>query len=296
MRKIGLQSPPRFRPRYPKFPAGILVAVLVISAAVVYGFWGKERTDGPYARGTTALNHDLSAVWGWMDSSLAGGSQQGKWSIRFDGHWTREQTGAVAESLGMIIPFSEHADDVTASQTIGGESIQAEGRYKLTLWFQGDKKHQGEKDSSIEHANRADPVEGVEAMPSSKQQTGMVVLMIQSLEQMSYDELLAAANTVEVAAAEAGLHYNSSFTVRGQPDKPGEAELLASRAGARRLENYHDGHTSSVTYATAKLKASVESGTKRVSMQIADVSGDAGAPAEIILGVPLITGDYRTED
>jgi len=294
MRKIGLQSPPKFRPRYPKFPAGILVAVLVISAAVVYGFWGKERTDGPYARGTTALNHDLSAVWGWMDSSLAGGAQQGKWSIRFDGHWTQEQTSAVAEALGMTMPFSEHADGSSASESIGGESIQAEGRYKITLWFQSDKQRQTEKKTSNDTGDRTDTSAGVDT--SSSKQTGMVVLIIQSLEPMSNDELLAAADTVEQAAVAAGLHYNSSFTVRGQPDKPGEAQALASRAGARRLENYHDGHTSSVTYATAKLKASVESGTKRVSMQIADVSGDAGAPAEIIVGVPLITGDYRTED
>jgi len=294
MRKIGLQAPPRFRPRYPKFPAGILVAILVISAAVVYGFWGKERTDGPYARGTTALNHDLSAVWGWMDSSLAGGSQQGKWSIRFDGHWTQEQTEAVADALGMTMPFSEHAGDASGSQSIGGESIQAEGRYKLTLWFQGDKQREVKKDASIDAEAAAAPE--IEDSQSKGKQTGMVVLMIQSLEQLSYDELMAAANMVEQAAAKSGLHYNSSFSVRGQPDKLGEAELLASRAGARRLENYQDGHTSSVTYATAKLKASVESGTKRVSMQIADVSGDAGAPAEIIVGVPLITGDYRIED
>jgi hypothetical protein len=67
-------------------------------------------------------------------------------------------------------------------------------------------------------------------------------------------------------------------------------------AAAKRVEGYDDGRTSSITYYTLKLGTQADSGGRKVNLQIAVTRPDAGADAELVLGVPLITGDYSVQE
>ncbi|MBW7458852.1 YwmB family TATA-box binding protein, partial [Paenibacillus sepulcri] len=83
-----------------------------------------------------------------------------------------------------------------------------------------------------------------------------------------------------------------SFTVRAMPAAGASAKAFARLAAAKQIESYDDGNTRSVTYLSPKLRSEIMSGTQSVNMQIAQVHSMSGDEGELVIGVPLITGDY----
>ncbi|MFD0714429.1 YwmB family TATA-box binding protein [Paenibacillus sp. GCM10027626] len=245
-----------------KFSAGIALAVIVLLATAIYSLWNKEHLEQS-VHGKTRLMHDFAAVWDWMDDVLADGAAQGRWSFRMDGRWSQEETARLAGALGVTLSAEPAAEKgalgaATAGQAYSGKT-EIDGVYRTIVRYEA----------------------------------GAAVVLVQTDAGAAKSKLAELILSLEQAATVNKLDYAGSFAVRGEPGQEDAAAVLAGKAKAERREVYNDGHTESITYSSPELQTGVASGAATVNLQIADISGDAGAPRELVVGVPLITGDYR---
>ncbi|MCQ6559202.1 YwmB family TATA-box binding protein [Paenibacillus mendelii] len=273
---------------------GTVMAIIVLLASAGYVLWNsKFKPDSIVpVNEVSQLRHDVSMVWDWMEPELAGGSKRGEWSLRLNGQWTMEQANRAAAELGLTLELSPDAATAAPRLTYRGELDRSDEQpYKLSMWLQLD-------DESAEEADEADnpPGKGKPQVSGKAAPYGDAVLLLQAPAGILRTQLIEAAARIEQAAKQAGGHYEGSFAVRGEPEDQAAARRIVQKAAATRQEAYDDGHTVSIAYASSKLRTSIMSGSKRINMQIAEVDGDAGIAAQIVVGVPLITGDYRGQN
>lgn len=234
------------------------------------------------------LLHDFGQVWSWTDPVLDGGAQMGQWSFRMDGQWTRGKAEWVAAALG--VELASEADGLTYS----GTRMNANPAYELQIWYTPTI-------STAVVGNAAatgSPVAAALTEDHSTEQVNAVVLL-RFESGIDMQAIGDAVSGVEEEAKAQQLLYESGFAVRGTAkasDNRAASEAIVRKASAMERETYDDGHTRSVTYSTPQLHIGVDSGGARVNIQIAEVDGDANAEPEIVVGVPLITGDYRAEN
>lgn len=265
------------RPRNRK-QTGTLLAVILLLALSGYALWSSKSSNGTTepSYGESAILHDFSTVWAWVEPELIGGSKQGNWSFRFNGRWTMEQANEAAALLELTLDPSQDAGAVSGETVYRGQ-LEFED-YKLSMWLQMDSGA-----ASAEGGAGSSPI-------------GDAVLLLQAPDGSRLSQIQEAAAKVEQAVRRANARYEGSFAVRGEPKDKAAAKRIAEKAAAAIQEDYDDGHTVSTAYESRKLKSSVVSGGKRINLQIAVVNGAAGTESKIIVGVPLITGDYLEQD
>jgi hypothetical protein len=273
--------PPKITSQKPLFKqtgrSGILIAFLVI---VIAAWWtiGNKRENSVKELSNSILFSDLSTVWNWCEDELVGGSQQSRWSFRWDGQGLRANGGQLANKLGIALKKTDN-------QTLQGEADMENGRIKISLWIhvQTGSKLQPLSESGL------DPSRGNGAPVQA-------VILMKPQKGSGLTEIISAASHVQQAAAAASFTFAGSFAVRGEPVKEAAAGRIADIAHAKRQEVYDDGQTDSVTYFTPELKTTVKSGSNSVNLQIAEVRATGGGRQQIIIGIPLITGDYTDPD
>jgi len=247
---------------------GILVAIVVLLAAGGWAVWrGQPGSDPSMSiESGRPLLHDFAEAWSWSEDAFFGGAKQAAWSFRWDGRWKPEQARSLAERLG--ISLSLRQGDLQGSDALANAYTGAKdsGRgYAVTFWM----------------------------LPGAGQdKLSDAVILLQAAEGVNEDAIAGAADEIEQVASELGLQMDYSFSVRGKPANDDASARIVRSADAKRLEVYDDGNTSSMTYYTPKLESRTDSGGRQVNLQIAETRPGAGADAELVIGVPLITGDY----
>ncbi|QYR20707.1 YwmB family TATA-box binding protein [Paenibacillus sp. sptzw28] len=256
--------------------SGILIALLIIVTAAWWTM-GNKRENSVKELSQSMLLSDLSTVWHWCEDELVGGSRQSRWSFRWDGQGMQVNTGVLANKLGIALKQTDN-------ETLQGEADMENGRVKISLWIhvQAGSKQQPAKESTEPSRGNGTPVQAVILM---KPQDGT-----------DLTEITAAASHVQQAVSAADFTFAGSFAVRGEPAKAAAASRIADMAHAKRQEVYNDGQTDSVTYFTPELKTAVKSGSNSVNLQMAEIRATGGGRRQIVIGVPLITGDYTDPD
>jgi len=275
MRTDSRQSPSKRTARSGRL--GIIAAAAALLAA---GGWAavREQHANPDAAAAVpsaeSLLGDFNAVWSWSEQAFIGGAGSAKWAIRWDedGAWKAEDARKLAERLGIALT-KQSGNQLTGSDSghivYAGEKKTADG-IELTLWLRS-----GEGDaSSVTDA----------------------VVLLQPPAGTGDAPIRQTAQSVVAAAHETGLLLKGSFAARGRPAGKEAATRLAAAADAEQREAYDDGHTRSVTYYSPKLRTGLTSAGKRINLQIAQAGGQGGDVAELIVGVPLITGDYSVQN
>lgn len=115
---------------------------------------------------------------------------------------------------------------------------------------------------------------------------GDLVLLLQATPGITLEELLSGIDTSLAALQAIQADYMASFNVRGAAREVTSAQRLLAALATEERETYDDGHTRSNTYYTAAL---AEYHTQDYNLQLAEYAG------KLIIGVPLISGDYYTE-
>ncbi|MBO7746933.1 YwmB family TATA-box binding protein [Paenibacillus sp. MWE-103] len=245
---------------------GVLAALLVLAAAAA---WAILRGNGDDGASAGPLRADFETVWRWSDAAYAGGAGGAAWSFRWDGAADLKAANDFASALGFKLSGRLNAD--------GGpvDVVASDPDYKLTLWV----RSQPAKDGARQGDPRYD-----------------VVLLLDAAGQAERSVIGAGIARVEKAMrAASDLELRGGFTVKGRPAAEGAGARVAKAAEAEETEAYDDGNTSSLTYYSGALGSRVLSGSKPVNLQIAESRGTPRTGAELIIGVPLITGDYTMQ-
>ncbi|SDW48852.1 YwmB family TATA-box binding protein [Paenibacillus sp. CF384] len=244
--------------RTPKW--GVLTALLVLLAAGLWGAYYANDKEAPTS-GRERLRHDFEQVWAWSGGEFEGGAEQAHWTFRWDSSSDRKGAERLAASLGFQLAASLDGNepvDVMASNEAG----------HMKLWIHTKP--------GIDESSADKPYE--------------LVLLLDAAVGTSRTSMDEMIGNVEQSAE--GLDIQGGFTVRGIPIREGGAARIAATAAAKEMESYNDGHTESITYYSEALQSSVRSGSAKVNLQLAESSASAGEEGELIVGVPLITGDY----
>ncbi|CAM3277542.1 YwmB family TATA-box binding protein [Paenibacillus lupini] len=128
--------------------------------------------------------------------------------------------------------------------------------------------------------------------PLSSENQAMIVYVTK--QGTAKKQLLAIVNMVETDLKESGLTYSGGMTVRGDTEYNNAAERLAHAASGKRIDRYKDNSgTVSEAYYSEKLFSAVEAGAgKKANLQIAAHRETESKQLSLIIGIPLITGDY----
>ncbi|MBW7476522.1 YwmB family TATA-box binding protein [Paenibacillus oenotherae] len=244
-------------------------ALLVIVVAVSWTIW--QWSSAPAKTPADELLHDLQQIWTWSDGELVGGAQAGRWSFRWDGRWTYSEVKKVAAELD--IPLEQEGQEHLYR---GKRSGEAPDGYVFSIWA----------NLQANDVNKS----------SIKDAVADVVLLLDVRKGTVIEQLIGRVSEVEAAVSLNDLEFKGSFSLRGQPVRAGALERLAGLAGAERREEYEDGQTTSIAYYSDELFSGVNSGEHIVNLQIAERSSAADDKRELIVGVPLITGDYSMGD
>ncbi|CAH1223523.1 hypothetical protein PAECIP111893_04992 [Paenibacillus plantiphilus] len=245
---------------------GIIAVLLVIIIAGGLAVW---KWNSPVNGEGSPLLHDFKQLWTWSDGVIADGAQGGSWSFRWDGSSTYADIEQIASQLNITLE-REPQGLVYRGNLKGGIEL-----YTLTIW------------AKLYGTGTSDEAGHDNAIAD-------VVLLLNGNGGTSYRQLLDVVSKVEETVSRYANDYEGSFAVRGLSQSAGEraSDQIAILAQASALESYEDGGTRSVAYYSAHLKSLVHSGKHKLNLQIAEHVPPAGSQLEIIIGVPLITGDY----
>lgn len=246
---------------------GVLAALLVLAAAASWAVWhGKDGDAGKTAE--QPLSVDFRSLWQWTNAEFAGGARTADWSFRWDGDGNLADARKLASGLGLQLSGKLDGNtpiDVMASDPEG----------KTTLWV---------------HTLPAGRL-----TEESDKSAYEFVLLLNAAENADYPAIATAVAGAERAIAQAGLAFQGGLTVKGTAAAPGADKRIAKAASAKEEEAYDDGHTSSLTYYSAALATRITSGAKPVNLQIAESPALAGKGDDLVVGMPLITGDYAQQ-
>lgn len=243
---------------------GMFVAALLLVASALMLIY-QAHHDGrkihaaassqPVNRASATVE-DLKQLWEWTDGELQGGAASGSWHIRLDAEGlTEEQLNYIAQHFG--IEWT-------------GISRQGQKEYcggTLSIWT-----------------------------ASSEDSRDQITMVFRYEVQQDVREkvLLAAASELTHILDDQGVQGGLSFNVHGYSLRDDSGDRLAAAAGAQKKDSYKDRNTRSATWFSPAIEGFVElRGSVKGNLQIA-VHKEAGGPAgtALIVGVPLITGDY----
>ncbi|SFE39468.1 TATA-box binding [Paenibacillus catalpae] len=132
--------------------------------------------------------------------------------------------------------------------------------------------------------------------PLTEDNQAMIVYV--SKQKTDEKQLLNVINSAEAIFKESGLTYSGGMTVRGETEYNNAAERLAQAAGGKRIDRYKDeSGTVSEAYYSEKLFSAVEAGAgKKANLQVAQHRETESGRLSLIVGTPLITGDYTVRE
>ncbi|AZN43172.1 YwmB family TATA-box binding protein [Paenibacillus albus] len=246
---------------------GILAVVLLLLSLVTWTLWHNRHVPVT-SSGDLAVSHDFEQVWKWSNTSYVGGAGMAHWSFRWDGGAKAEGIERLAAALGFTLATGLNGDapvDITATNDTD----------RLKLWV------------------RSKPVG---QLGDTADKPYELVLLLDTVRGTDDKKIADEVKKVENAAIAAGLLLQGGFTVRGEMVQANAPDRIAAAAGAAELEAYDDSHTSSLTYYSESLQSGVQSGAAKVNLQIAGALTTGQAARELIIGVPLITGDYTEQE
>ncbi|WP_308636038.1 YwmB family TATA-box binding protein [Paenibacillus silvisoli] len=254
----------RRQKRTPK--PGISIAVLILLAVMSWSVYASKTNDSTKpATADESLLHDVETVYKWSGSEYRGGAEGARWSFRWDGRSDREAAEELAASLGFTL-----SSELVESEPV---DIMAENETaRMKLWIQSRPQ----------------------AYDSDENKPFELVLLLDM--DAGADQTAIAEALKPVNQATKPLDMQAGFTVRGEPIRTGSVERLEDAASAQEVEAYDDGHTKSLTYSSKLLRTSVRSGGADVNLQLAESAAIGGGSPELIIGVPLITGDYTLQN
>ncbi|RAP76966.1 YwmB family TATA-box binding protein [Paenibacillus montanisoli] len=265
---------PRSRTESDSFPSlrrqkrtpnwGIIIAALILLAAGCWTVYAGKTKSSNTAAGERLL-HDFEAVYAWSGSEYIGGAEGAHWSFRWDGRADRKEAEQLAASLGFTLSSGLDEDEPV-------DIMAANDAERMKLWIH----------------SRSDAFDPAGAKPYE------LILLLDLGAGSARSEMEEALGRIGRAAED--LDIRAGFTVRGAPIREGGAARLAEAASAQEVEAYDDGHTQSLTYFSKLLQSSVQSGDAKVNLQLAESAGAGGESSELIIGVPLITGDYTLQN
>ncbi|MFC4102232.1 YwmB family TATA-box binding protein [Paenibacillus xanthanilyticus] len=263
---------------------GVVLALAVLISAAGWALWSNRAESGGEKGDQVSIMRDFREVWTWSDASFRDGAASAAWSFRLDGRWTQGQLRWIAETLGIETVFAEDEHAYSGVTASAGPNPG-----KTTLWYRPSDTAEmktGSEDAGAVNGGETDSGSIVYAD---------AVLLIEFRAGVELASIGNAVEELETRMRKEGLAFQSGFVGRGSKSELADdaAGAIALRAEAARKESYDDGHTASMTYFTSKLESGVESGGKRVNLQIAH---SRGAKPELTVGVPLITGDYASEN
>ncbi|TCM88593.1 TATA-box binding protein [Paenibacillus sp. BK033] len=124
------------------------------------------------------------------------------------------------------------------------------------------------------------------------------MLVFTTNQKADKEQLLAVVKRTEDVLKKAGISYSGGMTVRGLTEYNNAAERLAQASGGKRVDRYKDeSGTVSEAYYSEKLFSSVEAGAgKKANLQIAEHRETESGALSLIVGTPLITGDYTVSE
>ncbi|MBM7569124.1 YwmB family TATA-box binding protein [Paenibacillus sacheonensis] len=270
----SLEPVPIRKTKHKRFPQlGIVAALVILIAAIVWALTAGRNGGGTGEQ--RPLKADFETVWAWADAEYAGGSQSAEWAFRWDGAAGVKAVRALAADLGF---------NLSGKLAEGGGTIDvvaSNPEYEMTLWIR----------SRQPSGAIADPTEA-----AKDKELYDIVLLLNAAEHSRKQAVANAIAKVEDEVSRTGLDLRGGMTVKGLSTGEGAGSRIVKAAGASETEAYDDGHTSSLTYFSAKLGSKVQSGSNSVNLQIAESSSGTGGAPQLIVGVPLITGDYALQD
>ncbi|MFC4776083.1 YwmB family TATA-box binding protein [Paenibacillus sp. GCM10023252] len=242
----------------------MLLAVIVLIVAGSISVWTSNKRQDHEAASSPATQ-DLTALWVWGGEQLEGGSEAGEWSIRMDAEHVGSGGGANLEKLALRL-LDEKSTEAGNLQD------------KASLVRSG-------------HPRGYEGTLAIRAIPGEKGQSWL--LLYTADLNPSKDDLVAVCRFIERTLASEGLAYKISTRVRGQTSREDAAKRVAKLAQAELVEQYKDNGTISQTYYTDQLLQEVElrEGVK-ANLQIARFPGRSPRAYTLVVGTPLITGDY----
>ncbi|WP_042164501.1 YwmB family TATA-box binding protein [Paenibacillus gorillae] len=230
----------------------VLAAIVVLVAC---GWWAFMQKGSDTAK-QSAFQHDIQSLWSWTDKLFKDGAGAAEWSLRWDVEGDGATVGELVQAMTSVI-ISEGADEATVMlEAYGGEL-------------------------------------SIHSLPAGRQKRA--ILQFRTSGKASKQSLLDLVYKVEAVLKSAGTKYTEGITVRGKTEYNDAIHRLEKAGQAREVEHYADGGTVSNSYYTDRLQKSVQSGGKEgrlISFQAA-VHREAGSKQhDLIVGLPLITGDY----
>lgn len=282
------------RKRFPQ--AGVFAALLILAGAIVWAVANGRGGQGaePYH----PLRADLEAVWTWSDPEFAGGAQLAQWTFRWDGSARLEEAKRLASGLGIPLsgPLSEGSGSI--------DVVASDSTYKLTLWIHSQQAAEQAADTDAD--GKTGEAAGKDTNKVADKDTNLssaqaenalydVVLLLDAPDHADKQAILSEVGSVEKAIEHEEIELRGGFTVKGTAAGDGAGAQIAKIASAKEAEAYKDGSTSSLTYFSDKLGSKVQSGEQPVNLQIAESVPKAGEAPELVIGVPLITGDYARQ-
>ncbi|SEO90304.1 YwmB family TATA-box binding protein [Paenibacillus sp. OV219] len=248
-------------------PKGGMLAVVVLLLILVTRTLWHNRNLPATSSAEFAVSHDFEQVWKWSSTTYVGGAEKAHWSFRWDGGAKADGIERLAEALGFTLSTGLDGDapvDITATNDAD----------RLKLWVRSKPAGQ---------------------LGDSSKMPYELVLLLDTARGSDSKSIADEVHKVENAAIAAGLLLQGGFTVRGEMVQADAPDRIAAAAGATEVEAYDDSHTSSLTYYSKSLQSGVQSGATKVNLQIAGALTTGEAARELIIGVPLITGDYTEQ-
>lgn len=249
--------------------AAVLIAAALLAVCAGWALIqpNAEKEANAYA---DSLSHDTALLLEWADQIYAGGACNAEWTVRFD--VTDETSRLTLEKiLGLLIRNNgAKTDNLYAGE---GDSVTVsvlDGTAELSI-----------------HA-LPEPEEG-------EASRFLVLLRTVAAGNVDGEAFKDAVEQAAVGFREQGVSYTGTVSARGSSGEKRAADKAAALAQAREVERYEDNGTESVVYYASKLQSYVKVGEGRAAnLQIARYQRTDNGEWSIIVGVPLITGDYST--
>ncbi|GGG76156.1 YwmB family TATA-box binding protein [Paenibacillus radicis (ex Gao et al. 2016)] len=238
----------------------VLAAFVILVAC---GYWAFMQKGNDTVE-QSAFQHDIQSLWSWTDKLFTGGAGSAEWSLR----WDAEGDGATVGQLVQAMTSEDASSDKSVLYT--------EGADEATIMLEA---YGGEL--------------SIHSLPAGRQRRA--ILQFRTSGEASKQNLLNLVQKVEEGLESADTKYSEGITARGKTEYNDAISRLVKAGQAREIEYYADGGTVSNSYYTDRLKKSVKSGGKEgklISFQAASHREAGSKQHDLIVGLPLITGDY----
>ena len=154
------------------------------------------------------IQKDFRAIWSWSTKELSGGAIAARWSFRWDGQLKQlGEAEKLAKKWGILL-------EETTTDTFQGETKDADGHNKLTVWILG-LRTDGDTGAAL-------TAEAMDVAPAE------LVILLEPGTGLAYESVIRSVSRIEEAVEALDAGIAGSFSVRGVPIEAGAAARIAS--------------------------------------------------------------------